>query len=83
MTFLLANTGPSMACEDKAERKVESLALVNALAACTLSDWLPSRHREWATVELVRTLACKSKSGRELTGNVWADISGESNIGVH
>lgn len=38
-----------------------SLSLVNALSACCLSTWLPSSHREWSVVELVKTLANKAK----------------------
>ena len=37
------------------------LPLVNALSSCCLSTHLPSPHRQWAAIELVRTLAYRSK----------------------
>ncbi|EDO45582.1 predicted protein [Nematostella vectensis] len=54
------------------------LPLVNALSACCLSSWLPTQHRKWASMELVRTLACKSKrkQNEQLAGSLCADLNG-------
>ncbi|XP_048583459.1 probable E3 ubiquitin-protein ligase HERC1 isoform X5 [Nematostella vectensis] len=55
------------------------LPLVNALSACCLSSWLPTQHRKWASMELVRTLACKSKrkQNEQLAGSLCADLNGD------
>ena len=64
-----------------------SLSLVNALSACCLSTWLPSCHREWSTVELVKTLAGKTKSKKRDRARdrcISADLQGRSisNTGI-
>lgn len=56
-----------------------SLSLVNALSACCLSTWLPSSHREWSVVELVKTLASKAKiksKDKALGACISADLQG-------
>ena len=55
-----------------------ALALVDALAACCLSRWLQPGHKEWASAELVRTLAglCR-RSARGSHALAAADLRGE------
>ena len=56
-----------------------SMSLVNVLSACCLSTWLPSRHREWSVVELVKTLASKTKvkaRNHTLDACISADLQG-------
>ena len=54
-----------------------SLSLINALAACCLSQWLRPSHREWAAVELVKTLAGRSSKDGDRLGSVSADLHGK------
>ncbi|XP_039291292.1 probable E3 ubiquitin-protein ligase HERC1 [Nilaparvata lugens] len=42
------------------EAKISPLLLANALAACVLSNRLESKHRQWATQQLLKCLSSKS-----------------------
>ncbi|XP_028516065.1 probable E3 ubiquitin-protein ligase HERC1 isoform X2 [Exaiptasia diaphana] len=54
------------------------LPLVNALSGCCLSTYLPSPHRKWAAIELVRTLAYRSKLRiAEQPKEISADMDGD------
>jgi len=51
---------------------------VNALSGCCLSTYLPSPHRKWAAIELVRTLAYRSKLRiAEQPKEISADFEGK------
>lgn len=56
-----------------------SLSLVNALSACCLSTSLSGSHREWSMIELVKTLAGKTKGkikDQRQDARISADLQG-------
>lgn len=55
---------------------VGPLELANALAACCLSSRLSSQHRQWATQQLVRTLAAHDRDNQSRP-QTFADVAGD------
>ncbi|XP_061742965.1 probable E3 ubiquitin-protein ligase HERC1 isoform X4 [Nerophis ophidion] len=55
---------------------VGPLELANALAACCLSSRLSSQHRQWATQQLVRTLAAHDRDN-QTRPQTFADMAGD------
>jgi len=86
--FLVTNSSlkgnfPSDVSSRSTSNAARSLSLVNALSACCLSTWLPSNHRQWSAVELVKTLASVTKrKGRNqvLDACISADLQGTSHV---
>lgn len=82
--FLVTNSSlkgnfPSDVSSKSTSNPARSLSLVNALSACCLSTWLPPSHRQWSAVELVKTLASKTKSkerDQALDTCISADLQG-------
>ena len=56
--------------------RVGPLELANALAACVLSARLTSKHRQWATQQLVQLLA---STGRDIPNRpqTYSDLAGD------
>ncbi|XP_030044055.1 putative E3 ubiquitin-protein ligase HERC1 [Microcaecilia unicolor] len=78
LVALLADKGAKLRPNsDKAEsEKRGPLELANALAACCLSSRLSSQQRQWASQQLVRTLAAHDRDN-QTSPQTFADISGD------